>query len=99
MKNAKEMQDAITLTKERDAEEPPAASQEHQLQREGSRKERVPSYRCGGSNHMSAQCRFAGKTCFKCGKLGHIGRVCRSKAAQQPAVRMVGASSPEPEEP
>ena len=55
MKNAKEMQDAIALTKEH-AEGPTAAGQVHQLHREGSRKGRGPCYRCGGSNHMSAQC-------------------------------------------
>lgn len=38
-------------------------------------------YRCGGY-HLSSQCRFKSEQCRKCGKTGHIQRVCRSAKAK-----------------
>ena len=106
MRNAKEMQDTISMTKNGNVGATTAAEQVHQVQPEGSRRARASCYRCGGTNHTSAQCRFIGKPCYKCGKPGHIGRVCRSKPSQQPAgsgqrnsVRVIEASSPEPADP
>ena len=37
-------------------------------------------YRCGGTNHSSATCRFRDSDCLHCGKKGHIAKVCRSRA-------------------
>jgi predicted aspartyl protease len=34
-------------------------------------------YRCGGK-HDHSKCRFKTETCHKCGKMGHIAKVCRS---------------------
>ena len=34
-------------------------------------------YRCGGK-HDPIKCRFLTETCYKCGKIGHIAKVCRS---------------------
>ena len=36
--------------------------------------------RCGGTNHMAANCFHKDKECNHCGKVGHIARVCRSGA-------------------
>ena len=36
-------------------------------------------YRCG-DKHNAADCRFKNVECHKCGKKGHIARVCRSKS-------------------
>jgi len=36
--------------------------------------------RCGCGKHSRDQCKFQGATCHKCGKVGHISLVCRSKA-------------------
>ena len=38
-------------------------------------------YRCGGQ-HLASRCRFRDAKCNRCGKKGHIARVCRS--AKQP---------------
>ena len=35
-------------------------------------------YRCG-ANHAATTCRFCSVQCYACGKIGHIGKVCRSK--------------------
>ena len=35
-------------------------------------------FRCG-ANHASTTCRFRSVQCYACGKIGHIGKVCRSK--------------------
>ena len=35
-------------------------------------------YRCG-ANHASTTCRFRSVQCYACGKIGQIGKVCRSK--------------------
>ncbi len=36
-------------------------------------------FRCGGTNHMSKDCKFAKEKCYKYGKIGHVKRVCRMK--------------------
>ncbi len=36
-------------------------------------------YRCGGTNHMSKDCKFAKENCYKCGKFVHVKRMCRMK--------------------
>ena len=36
----------------------------------------VECYRCG-ANHYATQCRFQGAECQKCGKKGHLAKVCR----------------------
>ena len=35
-------------------------------------------YRFGGEQHRAGDCRFIKETCHKCGKMGHIQKVCRS---------------------
>ena len=37
-----------------------------------------PCYRCGNA-HSPSTCRFINAKCHNSGKLGHIGKVCRSK--------------------
>ena len=37
----------------------------------------APCYRCGGP-HRASSCRFREATCNKCGKTGHLAKVCRS---------------------
>ena len=38
-----------------------------------------PCGRCGRGNHSSGDCKFKDATCHKCGKVGHIAPVCRTK--------------------
>lgn len=38
-------------------------------------------YRCGGVQHRAGDYRFIKETCHKCGKVGHIQKVCRSKGS------------------
>ena len=40
-------------------------------------------HRCGDS-HTTHNCRFKDQTCYHCGKVGHISRVCRSKQQGKP---------------
>ena len=35
--------------------------------------------RCGGS-HLASECRFCNTECWRCKKIGHIAKVCRSKS-------------------
>jgi hypothetical protein len=44
-------------------------------------KPKTPCYRCGAESHNSSECRFKNENCRKCGKRGHIQRVCRSSRA------------------
>uniref|UniRef100_A0A3B3C493 CCHC-type domain-containing protein n=1 Tax=Oryzias melastigma TaxID=30732 RepID=A0A3B3C493_ORYME len=36
-------------------------------------------FRCGGTNHLANDCRFASEKCHNCGKMGHIRRVCKMR--------------------
>ena len=36
---------------------------------------------CGGGNHKAKDCRHKNSKCFKCLKMGHLSRVCRSTKA------------------
>ena len=38
-----------------------------------------PCYRCGRSDHQSAQCRFRNVTCYSCQKVGHLASVCKGR--------------------
>ena len=77
----------------RDLQKPSAnaAAFVHVLQRPDDARKRStssalspkPCYRCGGK-HASAECRFKEVDCHKCGKKGHIAKVCRSKQQKQP---------------
>ena len=42
-----------------------------------------PCYRCGSNLHSSEECHFKNENCRKCGKVGHIQRVCRSGRNQR----------------
>ena len=44
-------------------------------------------HRCGNPDHLADKCRFKDVTCHKCGKLGLIRSVCRSKK-RDPSGRM-----------
>ena len=50
-------------------------------------KSKPHCYRCGSSAHESTECYFRYETCHKCGKVGHIQRVCRSGKGQQSTSR------------
>ena len=52
---------------------------------------RVECYRCGG-NHYATKCKFIDADCRKCGKKGHLARVCRSVATSKKP--QMGKSSP-----
>lgn len=80
MKNAKEMQDAIAMTKQGTLER---------------RQQPIKCTNCSTREAAKVEshvivvtvlttCRFIGKPYYKCSKLGHIGRVCRRMIAQQP---------------
>ncbi|XP_039887198.1 uncharacterized protein K02A2.6-like [Simochromis diagramma] len=36
-------------------------------------------YRCKGTKHTAADCKYKQEKCHACGKVGHIARACRSK--------------------
>ena len=40
-----------------------------------------PCGRCGRGNHDKNDCKFKSATCHKCGKVGHIAPVCRTKGS------------------
>lgn len=39
-------------------------------------------YRCKGTQHEAADCKFKQEKCHACGKIGHIARACRSRSTQ-----------------
>ena len=43
-------------------------------------REKDSCYRCGRTNHSTAECKFKDAECYHCGKKGHIAPACRSKA-------------------
>ncbi|XP_026176653.1 zinc finger CCHC domain-containing protein 9 [Mastacembelus armatus] len=47
----------------------------------GAKGESAPScYRCNGTKHVAAECKFKHEKCHACGKIGHIARACRNKS-------------------
>lgn len=40
---------------------------------------RYPCHCCGSNAHMPAECGCKNLQCYKCGKIGHLERVCRSR--------------------
>ena len=46
-----------------------------------NKKNTFVCYRYGQSGHSPAHCSFHAAQCHKCGKLGHIKRMCQSKKA------------------
>ncbi|KAJ8044412.1 hypothetical protein HOLleu_07152 [Holothuria leucospilota] len=72
----------------------PAVVHKMDIKSEGSRKYRDQAeianngsksasskscYRCNGTDHTAADCRFKMYECNKCHKIGHLARACRSK--------------------
>ena len=53
----------------------------------------VVCHRCGGP-HKAPACTFQKSKCHKCGKVGHIAMVCRSKGMPQ---RSTAATPPQPQ--
>ena len=45
-------------------------------------KASVICYRCGGSSHKAAQCKFLKAKCHNCGKIGHLKCMCKSTKTQ-----------------
>ena len=46
-----------------------------------NKKSTFVCYRCGQSGLRPAHCSFRSTQCHKCGRLGHIKRICQSKKA------------------
>ena len=44
-------------------------------------------YRCKGTKHTAAECKFKQVKCYVCGKIGHIAKACRNKDAQESGSR------------
>lgn len=44
-------------------------------------------YRCKGTRHTAADCKFKQEKCHACGKIGHIARACRNKDVQNQGSR------------
>eukprot|EP00731_Ephydatia_muelleri_P009464 Em0005g50a len=53
-------------------------SETHKISKSQGPRKGCP--RCGGTNHMAANCFHKDKECNHCGKVGHLARVCRSGA-------------------
>lgn len=52
--------------------------QEIHGQRKGSDKFKKACWRCGQSSHPEDKCRFQALECFKCGRKGHMAKVCKN---------------------
>ena len=44
-------------------------------------------FRCGNTDHTSANCPHSDKTCRKFGKVGHLASVCRSSGTPKPKAK------------
>ncbi len=60
----------------------PNSREGHDDRPSSNSRERRPCFRCGRSNHDEVNCKFRDATCHRCGKVGHIAPVCRSKTVQ-----------------
>lgn len=44
---------------------------------------RSKCYRCHGTQHSAAECKFKNEKCHCCGKMGHIAKACRNRGQGQ----------------
>lgn len=44
-----------------------------------SKSEERACYRCGNKNHLANKCTYSQTVCKKCNRVGHLGKMCRSK--------------------
>ena len=60
---------------------------------QGAGSRRLICYRCGDSRHLADNYLYRDKKCFKCGKIGHISKVCKEKMSSETSKEASGSSS------
>ena len=56
-------------------------------------------YRCGGGKHLAKDCPFKESECHYCRRLGHIAKVCRSRARQMKSTHQLRRDSEHEDDP
>ena len=54
----------------------------HKVTEQNSHKQQIVCHRCGGT-HLANTSQFQSYDCHKCGKKGHLGKVCKSNSQQK----------------